>query len=126
MSRENKEAAVKALREALGVSQVEFGRLIGRSHQSIHLYETGQNISDAAWRAIQALAHERGLADLVSFPGELVVKREFRPAPIPRDASGVDLHALLDELVQSGDPGVVLTIENLLLYLTQYTRGSKP
>jgi len=126
MSREKKAAAVKAFREALGISQVEFGRLIGRSHQSVQDYEGGKNISDAAWYAILALAHERGWADLVLFPGELAVTRDFRPAPIPTNAIGIDLHALLDELMQSGDSGVVLTVENLLLYLTQYTRKGRP
>lgn len=89
-------------------------------------YEGGKNISDAAWRAILTLAHERSLADLVLFPDELSVTRKFRPAAVPSLASGIDLHALLDELMQSGDPGVVLTVENLLLYLTQYIRKDRP
>ncbi|MCE5311379.1 MAG: hypothetical protein LLG20_27385 [Acidobacteriales bacterium] len=58
----------RKLREALGLSQVEFGRLIGRAHQSIRNYEAGLSVPPAVYDRILKLAQERGLTHLVLEP----------------------------------------------------------
>jgi len=117
---------IKQLRETLGLSQAKFGDLVGRSWQSIHAYETGNNVSDEAWRLIESWAAENGHADVLLASGPTPqIRRIFEPPPRPVAGAALNLHALLDEILQSGDPTATLAVENLLAITTQYLRRPK-
>ncbi len=126
MSTEQRGQRIKRLRKGLGLSQADFGRLIGRSWQSIHSYETTDTVSDEAWRAIETWAAENGYGDVLLGSGPpMRVRRVFEPAPRPIAGAGINLHALLDEVLQSEDPCARLCLENFLLITTQYLRRPK-
>lgn len=113
---------VRAVRTALGMTQMAFSQAVGLSYQSIQSFERGTRPSDATLERLKTFAVERGLAHLVLefFPAQ--VTRVFEPAP---RGSGLDLHALLDEILQASDPTARLTTENFLFMATQYLRRPK-
>ena len=115
---------VRRLRAALGLSQVEFGRLISRSQQSVRDYEAGKTPSETTVNAIKSLAVERGYAYLL-ITEDFAIQRIFEPAPHPSDSAAVDLHGVLDEILQSGDRTATLAVENLLAITAQYLRRPK-
>jgi transcriptional regulator with XRE-family HTH domain len=59
------ESPVKRIRTFLGINQADFGRLIGRSHQSVRNYENGiGEIPVEVIKKLTAIAAEKGLADV--------------------------------------------------------------
>jgi ParB-like chromosome segregation protein Spo0J len=122
----------RELRELLGVSQVEFARLINRSMQSVRSYEKHpEDIPAEVIERIQSLAAETGHADwavpllsdewrvvAVIHPGETLIgapkSKKTYPPGIPGRA---ELHAILDEILDSENPDAIgAVVPNLVLF----------
>jgi transcriptional regulator with XRE-family HTH domain len=109
------------------MTQEEFARATGIGYSLLRQYEAGRKISDTALDRLRSFAVERGRADLAALfdPAPFRLRRVYEPAPNPRSTPGLDLHALLDEVLASDDPISRLTVENLLVITTQYLRRSQ-
>lgn len=109
---------LRDLRRRLDMSQTQLANALGLSPQAIGGYER-PDPSDATLERIKTFAVQQGHADLVleHFPAQIT--RIIEPAP---RGSGLDLHALLDEILQTGDATTRLTTENFLFIATQYLR----
>ena len=100
---------MRKLREALGLNQVEFGDLIGRSHQSVLNYEGGRRIPQQVQDRVRMLAQERGLSHLVDLAH--VENTGYT------DAETV-AHKLLDEIYRCGSTedinGITVNLANFV------------
>jgi len=106
---------IKKIREALGISQAEFGRRIGKSMQSIQAYERGTRISPPAQKAIVELAQQAGLGDLVD---DFLAEREEIAPGLPivgrPDARTARLHDMLDQVLAGGDQAAVRAVRAVI------------
>ncbi|HTX34338.1 MAG TPA: helix-turn-helix domain-containing protein [Bryobacteraceae bacterium] len=55
---------VRRLRAFLGLNQIDFGRLVGKSNATIRNYENGMTIPPEVMERFKSLAAEKGLADI--------------------------------------------------------------
>ena len=119
---------LRKIREALRLSQTEFGRRIGRSLPSIQAYEAGKQISPPAEKAIIKLAQQAGLGDLVD--DFLADREEAELAPgLPivgrPSVKTARLHDLLDEVLRDGDDQAILAVTTNLRAFARQTRSLK-
>jgi hypothetical protein len=132
----------RELRKLLGMSQVEFSRLlIDVSYPSVRNYEKHPEDTPAAViNQIISLATERGYADWavvlksdnwrvvnVLQPGETLITapKAGAAAPVP-PAGGADraaLHGLLDEILNSGDPDAIEAVVPNLSIFAKWVRS---
>jgi ParB-like chromosome segregation protein Spo0J len=126
----------RELRQLLGVSQVEFSRLIECSYPSLQNYEKHPEDTPAeVIDRIRSLAAETEHADwavpllsdewrvtTVIYPGETLISA---PKPKPRTAGSSlpgmpdrdELHAMLDDVLDSGNPEAIqAVVPNLVLF----------
>jgi ParB-like chromosome segregation protein Spo0J len=124
----------RELRELLAVNQADFGRLIGRSFQSVRAYEKHpSDIPADVIERIKSLAAERGHADWAVFlssdewravsvlqPGETLIGARQTEGPRPKLATTRDpatLHSMLDDILESEDPDAIqAVVPNLELF----------
>ena len=106
---------IKTIRQALGITQEEFARRIGRSSARIRQYEEGAKISPPARKAIVELAEQAGLGDLVD--DFLSEREELAPglAIVGRpDARIARLHDMLDQILAGGDRAVIRAVRAVI------------
>jgi transcriptional regulator with XRE-family HTH domain len=117
---------VKKIRDALGLSQVEFGRKIGRSLASVQGYEAGREISPPAQKAIVQLAQEGGLGDLCD---DFLAEREEIAPGLPivgrPDTRTAHLHDLLDAVLASGQDEPIRAVRAVLETFARQVRANK-
>jgi transcriptional regulator with XRE-family HTH domain len=129
------ENLVKTLRELLGLNQADFGRLFNRAWQSVQQYEGGRRPPAEVIEKLKNIATANGHADVaIALSGsDWTVKRVFHPgetiisAPKPKagGSSGDDrghLHALLDEILDSGDADALQAVIPNLEVFAKYVR----
>lgn len=118
---------VKRLREELGLTQIELADASGVGYHSLCQYEADRKISETALDKLRTFAIQRDRPDLAVLFGSAPfrVRRIFEAAPHPSTGAALDLHTLLDEILQSGDPTATLAVENLLAITAQYLRRPK-
>jgi DNA-binding transcriptional regulator YiaG len=123
-SQEKNLNSVRKFRDSLGMTQAALAQVLGLSESIIRQYEAGRHVSDAAADKLKTYAVQRGRADLAALfdPRPFTIRRVFHPA---HRGAGIDVHALLDEILQSNDPQAKLAAENFLFITTQYLRGAK-
>jgi DNA-binding transcriptional regulator YiaG len=142
-SQSKKVTVVLKLRNALGMSQIEFAQLVGKGYSSIRNYERGVPPPDDVAEKLVQLAVEHGMADLalqlkgefgvrrVLEPGETLISTARKPkakAAAPSASSvapGADrdrLHAMLDEVLDSGDPAAVSAVVSNIQVSTGFIR----
>jgi transcriptional regulator with XRE-family HTH domain len=117
----NSDNLIKRIRTALRMSQADFARLIGRSHQSLGNYERGGPVPEDVVKELHSIVAKHALADLalelqgdwqvqrVFHPGETIISHSRHQAEEPSDQSWYDmLHDVLraenevaDRLVKS-------------------------
>jgi transcriptional regulator with XRE-family HTH domain len=118
---------VKKLRESLGLNQVAFGELIGRSFQSVRNYEAGLPLSAEIIEKLKTVAVKRGRPDLamelsstewqvkrVLEPGETLISQGKKTLPPGVRDFGTELHSVLDDILQSGNPVAIEATESTL------------
>ena len=126
------DSPIRRLRAHLRLSQVDFGKLIGRSHQTVANYEKGLEVPDDVTENFKTIAAEHGLADLaVEFssdewrvrtlihPPADFARRQTRSSAAAPPALNVDrqaTHALLDALLDSGNEDAILAVRHMLRY----------
>jgi len=106
------------LRSHLGLTQSDFGRLVGRSLPSIQGYESGKKVPSEVVAKMMAVAGKNLAHDLAKEFDRRMEGRfsaEKQRATV-RDLTqyGPDLHRILDEIIALGDPGAVQCIMYLL------------
>lgn len=119
------ENPVRRLRKALGLGQPDFGKLIGRSHQSVQAYETHGDIPNEVIDRLKTIAAEKGFAHLalelssddwrvrtLLHPPQDFATRQA--GPIPAEPARQQWHAYLDALLDAGDPDLISAIQLLL------------
>ncbi len=122
---------LKILREHMGMNQHQFADLVGRSYASIQGYEAGKKIPPEVVERMKTIAAERGFADvalvlssdawqvrtLIHPPQEFAQRqgKQIQYAAI-QDAGRQAQHALLDALLDSGNPDAAAAIDHLLRY----------
>lgn len=139
---------VKKLRTALGMSQVKFGDAIGRSLGSVQQYERGVPFPDEVRERMMSLAAEHGLADLaieisgkrwgvrhVLNPGEHLISESKRSKGIDSHAKAgentpsrsvpSDWHALLEEILTSGELDAITAVQHNLVVFGRYVRARR-
>jgi len=112
---------VRQIREAARMSQTDFARAIGRSLQMVRLYEHGQDTPAEVREKLRSIATQAGRDDLAAalttedfIPGET---RTPPTKPAKPNARREQYHALLDEILDSGDPDALnAVIPNLVLF----------
>ncbi len=143
---------LRKLRKALGLNQVEFSSVIGRSYQSVQNYEKGVPMPPDLVEKVVALAAQRGLAEIANelrggryevnrtapieqpsmgrAPRRGESPRAQSPVP-PRRSQSVfppaersKLHALLDEILDSGDPDAIEAVVPNLRLFSKWVRRS--
>jgi transcriptional regulator with XRE-family HTH domain len=141
--------ALKKLRTAMGLSQAEFGQLVGRSHQSIRNYESGIPMPDDLREKIVSMAAARGFGDIaielrggqyeakrVLQPGEtLITSKQKRgeppassiipPPPVPKAARKMHFQRLLDMILDSGMADAIEAVERNLEVFAKYVKRSE-
>jgi DNA-binding transcriptional regulator YiaG len=66
---ENAGTLIRTLRQRLGITQEEFAHAVAVTVSTVNRWENAHSEpSKLAWKAIQELAHRRGLSDLASLP----------------------------------------------------------
>jgi hypothetical protein len=130
----------RELRQLLGVNQVEFARMLNRSFQSVRAYEKHPEDTPAeVIERIRSIAAEAGHADWAMFllsdewrvvnvlyPGETLISApkaettrhsEPKPSSASDAPSSGDLHSMLDDILESGDPDAIrAVVPNLELF----------
>jgi len=134
---------IRQIREAAGLNQSNFARAIGRSVQMLQLYERSQAPPPAeVVEKLKSIAVQSGRADLgvaltsdewrvhgVFHPGETFISSIPRPAPGPIIAPSerLQLHAILDEILDSGDEdALAAVVPNLHLFGKWVRERKKP
>jgi transcriptional regulator with XRE-family HTH domain len=125
------ESPVKKLRAALGWSQADLAQSIGRSYQSVRDYERGIRPSAEVIDKLKTLAAKHGLT-FDPFPSDQpgpapTLLSSRRPASRnPSSARNDQAHALLDEVLASGDKDAISAVLQNLDAFTRLTRLSHP
>ncbi len=123
--------SIKKLRQRLGMNQAEFGKAIGRSWVSVAQYEAGKRITPEVRQTIIHLAEKHGLQDLVE---DLIQELEDRPPEdryvpvlqkLPRPHKS-KLHAMLEEILTSGDQETISAVTTNIQVLYDYIRLKRP
>jgi transcriptional regulator with XRE-family HTH domain len=139
--------AVLKFRKALGLNQVRFADLVGKSYASIRNYEKGIPLPPDVAEKMAALAVQHGLADVaielrggayevkrVVEPAETLIPRGRReePAASSRTNPGKPsllgkserdkYHGLLNEVFDSGDPDAIPAVTRNLEVFAKYVR----
>lgn len=127
------ENLVRKLRSALGLSQVAFGQLLGRSYQSVGYYERGVPIPPAVVERLIAIATENNLADIAMelAGGKWQIKRVLQPGEtlisnkLDRKGEKTDnkWHTLLDEVLGSGNAEAISAVQSNLVVFSMYVRS---
>lgn len=118
----------RELRESLGWSQERFAQEIGWSYGSIQKWESGvapppealDSMRDLALKYNRtALAHEleQGTGPWAVYSGE-EVRAVKKPA-----GSAAELHAAVDEVIQSGNPDALAAVQMTLAVSVKYARA---
>jgi transcriptional regulator with XRE-family HTH domain len=100
------ENSVKILRNRLGLSQHQFATLLGCSYSSVQNYEGGRKIPSPVLAKLQSIATKNGHPDLAA----LLASEDGQAPPAQASAKAQQtperrrLHALLDLILDSGDP----------------------
>jgi hypothetical protein len=104
---------VRQLRGRLGLSQVRFADLIGRSHQSVAAYEKHpEDIPQEVIQRLGAIAEEHRYFDLaaqfgVTHPGETLISNVAqRPGVLPPPSynpANKKWHDMLEDVLESGN-----------------------
>ena len=125
----------RELRQLLGVNQVEFSRLIGRSYQSLKVYEKHpEDTPPEVIERIINLATARGHADwalvlksddwrIVSViqPGETLISA---PRPNARSESkNARWHDMLEDILESGNKDACHAVQSNLIVFHDYIGG---
>lgn len=111
---------IKNVRQALGMNQVEFGRLIGRSFPSVRNYEAGMTIPGDVADRIRKIVHDRGIP--ISEP-EVSGIPDRPPAARPENPDDpAKWHALLDKILKSGNQEAIRLAKSGLIAFEQYAR----
>lgn len=124
---------VRRVRESLKMNQSDFAREIGRSIQSLGLYERGARIPDDVLDRLRTLAAEHHLVDLlaeIGLPKDTSIGRVFHPgeriisqAPMRQTAARrKEMHSLLDEIFDSKMPDAIDAVESNLIVFSRYVR----
>ena len=128
----NLDNPVRRLRLALNMNQVELGRIVGKSYQTVRNYETGiGNVPDSVIETLKNLAAEKGFAHLalelssedwkvrtIVHPPQEFARYQARLPNAAVDAGRQARHALIDALLDSGNEDAILAVEHLLRYFT--------
>jgi transcriptional regulator with XRE-family HTH domain len=128
------ENLIKTLRELLGVNQADFARLLGRSWQSVQRYEQGAHPPAPVVEKLRAIAIANGHPDIAgALPGgEQPVPKRATGAPSPKSGPprpGPErdrLHAILDEILDSGQPEAIPGVIQSLKAFAAYARVYRP
>jgi transcriptional regulator with XRE-family HTH domain len=136
------ENLIRQIREAAGLNQSDFARAIGRSVQMLQLYERSQARPPAdVVDKLKTIAAGAGRADLgvaitsddwqvqrVLQPGETFISTGVRPPPIPAipPAERRQLHAILDEILDSGDEDALAAVIPNLHLFGKWVRKIRP
>lgn len=129
--RKSREAsAIKQLREALGLNQVDFGRAVGRSYASVKGYEAGRPAPPDVLEKMRAMALERGRDDIAreleppgagDYAGPGVRVRQS--TLVPSRANRAHWHQLLDEVLDSENSEAVRAVQSSLTAFSKYLRA---
>jgi hypothetical protein len=122
---------VRDLQALLGLNQVEFGRLVGRSFQSIRNYVTGKSRPErGVLERMKTLAADKGWAHIALALEEWAREGQYQrfqggismPAlavptlPLVTTGEREAFHSLVDRLLNSGSTEAVGAVKALLLY----------
>ncbi|HEX4311922.1 MAG TPA: helix-turn-helix transcriptional regulator [Acidobacteriaceae bacterium] len=129
---------VRRLRHALRMSQQQLATELGLSVASIRAYEAGQKVSEGSLEKLKSLAARKMLPDFaIELDGrEFKVRAVYEPGKkvrMPRVPAGEDLgdvmHRMLDEVIESGQPEIIVAVESVLqvcrIALTSNNSASK-
>lgn len=124
---------VKALRTALGMSQVDFAVALEISVQSVQSYERGTRLSEVAIEKMQKLAADRHLVEegfaLRGLPGLSRVVQKGDKLRLRRKPTGHDmsdsLHESLDFILENADGETVAAVEALIQLVRRNVGGKK-
>jgi transcriptional regulator with XRE-family HTH domain len=125
------ENPVRRLRRELGMNRADFGRAIGKSHQTVGNYESGIRVPPDVVERMKQLAAEHALADIalelssddwqvrhVIEPGETLIS-SARPIPGPGNYNPANQawHDMLETILESGDKKAIEAVQpNLVLF----------
>ena len=109
---------LRELRERLGWSQEQLAKRIGKSFSSVRGYESGRDLPPEVLRQCESLAKDNGFEDLFKqFDSKLLAIFGARGVPLFKSSRMIDAptyHALLDEILASGDEVALMAIQAVL------------
>ena len=118
------EPLTKRVREALGMSQRAFGKAIGRSFQSVRLYDAENVPSYQVLSVIASLCSGARLTELHAEVLAAIQKRQ-EPKPVPvflvEPHEVVKAHGLLDGILRNSDPETVRAVLRFLTITWDWT-----
>jgi transcriptional regulator with XRE-family HTH domain len=119
---------IRELRKALGLNQIDFGRLISRSLQSVRNYEMGQKVPPEIERLLKKIAAENGIALNSASPHlqQRTPPHLKNEPPQKTSRRHSDWHDMLDEVLDSELPEAITAVESNLLLFSKYVRGKQP
>jgi hypothetical protein len=100
------------------MTQSEFALAIGRSYPTVQHYEAGKKPTPEVVQRMRTLALENNLGSIA----EALSRIDDEGAAVPADREG--WHAMLDEILDSGDPHAIGAVQSNLHVFTRYVRLS--
>lgn len=130
---------LKELRAALGWSQNDLAREIGKSYASVQQYEQGKRVPPDVVEKLKTIAAKHGFADIalrlssddwqvtrVLHPGETLISQAKRNLQRRNPEESVDWHALLEEVLSSGQDDAINAVQSNLVCFTRLVRTRRP
>ncbi|MBM3774840.1 MAG: helix-turn-helix domain-containing protein [Acidobacteria bacterium] len=117
------ENLIRQIRQAAGLNQSDFARLLGRSIQSLQGYERGRVPPAEVVEKLKVLARQHNRADLVpALEGHPTAVARVIPR---RAAERQRWHDILDEILDSTEADAITAVEQALSVFANYVRAQQ-